>query len=341
MLGPHTSANPDHELAFLRWAATRDFGKPEVRMIELPERTLSRVTVTHAASTGKPIIGCGRDVNLSSALSRAYGEACERLVAQDVYDAEMPLVGSRIRVAGEDIEVSAAEETFALPPPGLRTSNGWAVHFDFATAVRGAVAEVLERHILLYAFFSRGWAGFRAAGETELLGKRIQLLDAGVTCAGYRAGLAMARLERHAGFTAGFTSAPIAAREEFWLQAVLEAAEPAVALDRQSPAEVEALARSADPLEHAQAHYAREARPAPGVARTLDLGADIELRLASFDLGRKWNLPFPFHAAFVTGESTLPLLFKSTVDACPQSRAQVDRLLAHHGLELPDVHPII
>lgn len=340
--------SPDEELALLRWVknSTEVFRPPEIRVVEAFGTKLNRVTVSYKSSPdGRPIIGCGRDINLSTAMSRAYGEAIERVVAQKVFAELSEAKCYQIVFHGRDIRIIDCAPT-SIPPRGLRTSNGWACHFNLSSSVHNSIAEAMERHILLHSFLRWGWQGFSNDSSVYVLGKFVRLLRARVQMAGYRAGLALANLVKHPGFTTGYSCGLLSGDDgKFWEKAALESAEPAMIWDNLARAELIKRSESLDPMEWTQAHYALGSNGCDFLdeGEELRLENPVEASLLLIDVQRALRLPFPFFASYVFSEELIPLAFKRRIDGCTESARWMNRVLHRYSLsvEFPGVHPVV
>jgi hypothetical protein len=317
--------------------------------LELEDGPVARVTISqHGGDPANPIIGCGRDSNLSTALSRAYGETIERLAAEEFYKNMGSSVSSRRIAISRESLCDLGEEMTTSAPRRLRTSNGWAVHYSPDTAISNAANEAIERHLLIYSFLKNGWEGFALNKEIQVLGKRLTLLSTRYTIGGRRAGMALAKLANFPGFTTGYTCGPELqfSSGQCWSRAIYEAVEPASAIDNGDPSTLERQLAAKDPLQATQAHYALCGAGDPSFSHagpTISLADEIQAKVHLIDLREKWSLPFPFYAAYVFSDQLIPLVFKRWIDECAESRRYVLGILSSLGLleEFPNVHPVI
>jgi len=296
------------------------------------------------------LAGCGRHEDLSLALSRAYAETIERVVALEAQN-EMDFTATHELFLDEKtISVSGAPCPAPMPPSAIRTTNGWAVHFSIEGAIQVALREAIERHLLLLSFLKCGWLGFCRGETISWDGLQVHSLGTRFSLGGFRAGMVAAKLHSHPGYTFGYfcddeTSFQSSRR---WIHALLEAYEPAKFFEQQSPRQVqESLASAKDPLDRTQLYYVlsndteiQGVRKGEDVCSPWDSKTRFVAKVAVVDIGKKMNLGFGFFGAFVFGGSLIPLYFKDTLD--PGSVAYLERQLAPYQIGvLPNVHPIL
>lgn len=340
--------SPNAELSLLEWAQNRGdlFLPPEIRIVNTSWGSVIRATVQSAATSEK-IIGCGRSLDMTTALSCAYGEVVERHVARDVSSAMDEINVIHTEVKGEAITVLDSKLA-PLPPRRLRSSNGWAVHFDLVSAARNAIKEAFERHILLYTFLKYGWSGFMNYGRHPEHSKSLLRLLSRVEFAEHRAGMVIAELQNFPGFTTGyFCETNLISKNACWQHASLEALEPALSIDEEKESSLIERLRSEDPLECTQMYYVFQDPPfsflGTSERETINLKPSAEVKLVLICLHKSWALPFPFYAAYAFSETLIPLTFNHYLQQCSSSRTYMQQILSAHSLnsELPNVHPII
>lgn len=141
------------ESALLDWAAANpnQFFDIEEREFDLPSgKFYSFGLIARSTSQNRIFAGLGRDRIRRRAASKAVGEGIERIVGAEAFADPFMCAMHGITVSSNGqasiFELPAPEP---MPSPGLRSSNGWAIHFTQEAALAGALSEALERHILL------------------------------------------------------------------------------------------------------------------------------------------------------------------------------------------------
>ncbi len=343
-----------NEIALLDWASkSAMFEKPILRTINFVNQNFSRVTVAIKSEEShlNGVSGCGRNQDLTSALSKAYGECLERKVAYEAQNERDFSSHHQLEWNTSEILIRPATKKAAMPPKKIRTTNGWAVHFNRDEAIRNALNEAIERHLLLLSYFKYGWSGFEIADPIEWDGLRIFSMAARCSMPPFRAGLVATKSKNLPGYTFGYFCD---FDEHFsnsgkWIHAMMEAFEPAKYYEDKSPLNVkEKLSAVLDPMDRTQIKYlldqtdlTRLCYPNDGSQFLVyNSPTDIASNLAVVNVGARMKLGVEFYAAFVYGGALIPLVFKDHMDT--ESRGYVEQILSKHSiLEQPDVHPIL
>jgi hypothetical protein len=252
-----------------------------------------------------------------------------------------------VKAAAECIERKVLTEAFLgkrsieLPPPVLRTSNGWAVHKTVAEAQESAGREALERHLLLKAFLLRGWQGFRLVHKIESKGIDLYFLLSRYVESDKAAGMVVAKSPLYEGVSLGYCMGEWINREAmtFWEPAVYEAADKILLMNGAS------IDLSVDPeswiLEGIK--YYLETPFSFDALSQDDFVFDekeYQPQIQNFDLGEEWELAFPLHAAFVSGGGLIPLFNPQKITA--EAHSYMAGTFALHGItRIPDRIPIL
>ena len=237
----------------------------------------------------------------------------------------------------------------ALPSPGLRSSNGWAVHFSPAKAIESAVNEALERHLLYLTYLGFGWDGFDYLPAGSFDQVEMASLFGRVSVAGRRAGIAVSKVAHLPGFAMGYCcdKNETIKSSRSWQQAFFESFETALYY-KTNPLDGGTWVQTYgyEILQAYQEHYLKEPCPPWNsiTGQERDLLSTIEQISSSvllFNISRQWNLSFPFYAAFAHGGDLIPLFFKQRLAA--DEVGVISELLLRHGLSphITEFHPVI
>jgi hypothetical protein len=350
---PETSFN-SAELSLLEWAVRSGwFQSPIIRKVDFFGHIFSRVAVglkdPHVERSD--VFGCGRDESLSSALSKAYVETIERAVALEALNEFDFVAKHRFLWTGKTYHVSRATQPALMPPKHLRTTNGWAVHFDLSRAIKNAFFEAVERHLLLLTYLKSGWSGFQCAPSINWEGLEMFSLASPLEFCGLRAGMVATKVSNHPGFTFGYFSdtAEKFPQSPRWLHAMMESFEPAKYYENESTRQIqEKLAAVTNPMDRTQLRYILEPALSQSLSQSNVSGVQVGppdlvsplANIVAVDISRKWSLDFPLFGAYIFGETLIPLFFKETLDNDDEN--YLANILAKYDVrELPDVHPIL
>ena len=190
----------------------------------------------------------------------------------------------------------------------MRNSNGWAVHSTKAQAETKALAEAIERHLLLKSFFILGWKGFNRVQDIQADGMRLRLLTSRFSTNGQIAGIVAAQSTNLPGVSFGYTSGhnDLIARAEFWQPAIFEAVDKFLILEKYPSAPKASdswMRRESEDFLHAPFDLGSIGVDGETVIET-ELG---QIYFENIDLREERDLDFPLHACFARGEQLIPL----------------------------------
>lgn len=331
----------------LEWAAANPdlIGNVKEKIIKIPERNFYSFSAEiHDPIAESSFIGVGRAHDRLNASSKAIGECLERYFAKYIFSTQPKLIGTTIVVKGKEVSFQDVNN-FTFPLSGLRSSNGWAVHFSPEMALAQSLFEALERHILLFTFLRDGWDGFVYYDGPEYNKIDFSSLISKYSVAEFKAGISIAKVQNYSGILMGYCSDlcdKIAASTE-WLQAFFEVYENAVIYSNPDTNTNGQMAKESSLLLDYLHHFLRT--PSPSFKRTANSNQitqktqEITTQVLLLDLSSNFN--FPFYATYVCGIDLIPLFFSQNLD--PAARTHIQGILKKKGLsgEIPFYHPII
>jgi hypothetical protein len=342
------------QLSLLKWVTERQFfSAPVSREVRFFDHSFFRITIgiKRPLPGLSDLSGCGRHRDLSTALSKAYGEGIERLVALEAQNEDGFCATHTVRWQNDAMAVDRAPTEIPMPPRRLRTTNGWAVHFNRETAILNAFHEAIERHLLLLCFLRLGWKGFELGPPIAWDDLEMLSLAGKFRFCGQQAGMVATKVRNHPGYTFGYfcDSVDQFAHSPSWIHAMMESYEPAKFYENIPATQVaEEHAAETNPMDRTQLRYILEKDPfanlvhqTPSSVLDLTPASSTPLgHLVVVDIAKKWNLDFELFGAFIFGQRFIPLYFKETLDS--DSRDYLDRVLKTYALtDIPDVHPIL
>ena len=118
-------------------------------------------------STGKRMDSFGCALDRKTAAIKCAAETVERRFLDQFYHLSDAAVPASLVQLDFSVQQTRESKLVLLPPKGMRTSNGWAVHVNVDQARTSACLEALERHLLLKSFYRWGWQGFRLVQEVQ------------------------------------------------------------------------------------------------------------------------------------------------------------------------------
>ncbi len=344
----------ESEIKLLNWVESSNlFENPILREVNFLGNQFYRATVSirrENLSSDLPT-GCGRSKSAPTALSKAYIETIERIVATEVQNEVGFYSELKINIQSDRFSILDSTKKIIMPPKKLRTTNGWAVHFDLNSAIENAYSEALERHLLQYTYFRDGWCGFIKSEPINWENLNMWSLASKYIQCGRRAGLVATKLIEKPGYTFGYFQDEYLKfpNSKGWLHAMMEGFEPAKFYDSVSEGQIKKLLdATTNPMDRVQLSYILNPNnllgycsPHLSIADVVDIGMNnLSANLVLVDIGKKWNLGFNLFGAFVYGESLIPLLFKPEFDV--ESQEYVQKILELYDIKaVPDVHPIL
>ena len=335
-----TESSNDYESPLLEWISSAGFLKVTVQEKEIRvQQKVYRFAVVAQDDQGALYSGFGRSSERLTAATIAVNEMLERLIARKALRESGLGTQLSIQVSEGKIAITDLKSPVRLPSPGLRTSNGWAIHFSSQAAINNAAREALERHILLLSYLREGWRGFCFDKPVPFQSATVTPGKAFVTAGGFRAGIVVTTGDKARGATFGYLCDREAdfAQSSKWLSAFFESYEQWADLTTETETK-----RSDSILHQYQRHYFETDRPQLlSEDREALIIQGVSGNLAVFDLQKLFDSPFPLFAAYVFGGDLIPLFLRQKM-----SLGEIDSLqalLQVYGIEksLPEIHPIL
>lgn len=337
----------------LEWSANHPeiISKIEERTIDLPSgKFYSFNLVAHSHVLNRKFVGIGRSRVRLTAAARAIGESIERIVGAEILSDPHIKANHEIKVFSHlPFEVTELSSSRLLPSPGLRSSNGWAVHYSKRMAIEAALNEALERHILYLTYLRSGWDDFDYFPGGSVLNIEVGSLIGRVAVAGRKAGIAVSHIEGLPGFAMGYCCdlADQFHTSSKWEQGFFESIETALYYSKnQFGSGTWANDYGYQILQAYQEYYLGKTAPPwiysstsgrPSIENTDSMSASILL----IDVAKALNMPFPFYASYIFGGDFIPLFFKQRLDKVEASFVQ--DILSKFNLStlIPEFHPVI
>ncbi len=251
-----------------------------------------------------------------------------------------------IKCAAETLERIEMLDYFSknlTVPVQFQTSNGWAVHCSVKQAQDKALAEAIERHLLLKSFFLHGWNGFKLIKKIETEDLTLFLTLGKYTQQNQLSILVAAQSKKYSGVSFGYGLGQVEQlnSSDFWTSAIFEACDR-VLISAPTPAPVQN-----DNWIRQELHYflnmpfdfsvIRENSDSKYFEAEKNLGS---VELITQDLAKKNNLSFPLYVAFAKSNDLIPLFTKKNLK--PEMLAYLTPILQGHKIsEIPERHPIL
>ncbi len=275
-------------------------------------------TALHKSEVGDTIAGHGQNSDEQLALTKAIAELYERRALKNYF---------------KDLRENYFPKNVPLTyeHSSLRSSNGWAVHFDHAPAKAAAINEALERHILLLSYLKNGWTGFIKIDEQMVDDIKFTSLISRYECNGMKAGMIIAKSPKQAGVTLGYFSdnTQNIKTSPKWAHALCEAK---CQLDGFFDLSV-ANFKESNVVENSILDYLKSpwSEPVFSSDNSIISLPSIILEVQSFDLSENFGVPLV--AANATGDGLFPLFFPQTISA--QAKEFLSPLLLENGISMP------
>lgn len=229
------------------------------------------------------------------------------------------------------------------PETGLRTSNGWAVHFDRNEAIRRARFEAIERHLLIKSYLKWGWRGLRLIETQHGEEMSVYFLVSSYSCEGLASGMVVTKSPHYPGISLGYC---VGAQSEvrtasFWESAVFESVGKIKALNGKALKE-DPNCWITNELKHILEEPFDESlltlNPFDGKF-VAEISNESESPTQVFDLSSELGLEM--YAAWHRSETLIPIYNKARLSA--KGNEQLLRTLALNDLplEIPERHPIL
>ena len=275
-------------------------------------------TALYKSEIGDTFFGHGQSTDEQLALIKAVAELYERRELKNYFK---DLRDNRIQK-----NIPAIYEHSSL-----RSSNGWAVHFDHALATDAAINEALERHILLLSYLKDGWLGFIKIDEQIVDDIKFTSLISRYECSGVQAGMIIAKSPKQAGVTFGYFSEATKniRTSPKWAHALCEAKCQLDGFFDLSTADF----KESHVVENSILNYLKNFWAEPVFAaddRIISLPT-VAPQIQSFDLSESFGVPLV--AVNATGGGLFPLFFPRTISA--QAKAYLSPLFLKNGISTP------
>lgn len=250
------------------------------------------------------VVVCGRGLTKLEAATRCIGEWLERKAVFEFFRSSsetVPAKNIQVHENGDLISIGEVETT--LLPMEFWTTNGWAIHTDLNKAQESAVAEALERSLLMSSFLRWGWQGLVEINRMSVDQIEFHSCISRYKTEQFSAGFAISRNMGAPGISFGHFSEKTdrILQTPKWTHALYEAADKFEArLDRNQikdpiAVDVKWYMVHGDRLDLADDKTAQEK------IKFSNFSLHVE------DIAVKWNLPFPLYSAFAFGGDLMPL----------------------------------
>lgn len=283
-------------------------------------------TALYKSENGDTIAGHGQSTDEQLALIKAVAELYERRALKNYF---------------KDLRANKIQKNIPAiyEHSSLRSSNGWAVHFDHALAKAAAINEALERHILLVSYLKDGWLGFIKIDEQIVDDIKFTSLISRYECNGMQSGVIIVKSPKQAGVAFGYFSdfAQNIRTSPKWAHALCEAKCQLDGFFDLSKADF----NESNVVENSILDYLKNSWSEPVFAtdeRIISL-PNVTPQIQSFDLSE--SLGVPLVAVNATGGGLFPLLFPQTISA--QAKEFLSPLLLKNGISTlwPERIPIL
>ena len=345
------------ENEFIDWMIKSSYygGKLDESEFSLPFGNYHRFAVDcYSSSLNRRFQGIGRSENRLTAVSKAFGEALERIVAFDVMREDLEPSHSVTITNGDTlIKRFNDKQPVCILPKELRTSNGWAIHFDVNIAIRSSIFESIERHILLLTFLKDNWSGFYYNDSPSFQGINLRSLLSKYSIGGFSAGMCLSQTNGHGGITMGYLSDSTKniATSEGWKKSFFESVEQALHFKmKKAEPDPRAVEYGYRDIEKNQLYYlvnnydhnentAFENLVSTSITSIFDVA---NTNLMVFDVQKKMGLNFPMFAAYTFGGDMIPLFFSEASNNF-DARSYILAVIRKNRLPeiIPQYHPIL
>ena len=331
------------ENSFLNWFARQGIPTSE-RSATLGTLQYFQFTSAFEGTHGKRMHAFGCSPVRETAAVKCAAEAIERKFMDEFYQSPgTHAPDSSIEMAPYPSR-SLKTENLSIPPKGMQTSNGWAVHSSRDRASSAASLEAMERHLLIKSFYRWGWQGFRFVQEMQSDEMRLFFLTSRLTSAGHIAGIIAAKSPLYPGVAFGYCAGKVDRVQDtlFWQSALFEAVSRIQSLG----------GRTIEIREPSNAWLQGEAKyylETPFDLELLQQGAGQAQEeegtpscvVNTFDLARSWKLDFPLAAAFCWGGNLIPLCNQALLDETGRKYFESTLLANDLPPNVPARHPIL
>lgn len=351
-----TSNYASYQELFIEWALNQyNFNSIKKYVFDLPFGRYYRVSVELKLDSNRLISGVGRAKDETQALSKALGEAVERIIALEIMEKGIKGYSTVIKKP-ENISFSSdidSVEKYHIPK-SFRSSNGWAVHFSKEKALANSMLEAVERHILLYSYLKDNWSAFYPTKAYSYDNFPIKSLFSKYSFGGFVAGMCLVKNKVHPGVTMGYLcdEIPNIESSSYWEKAFFEAFEPALAYSEQKEIDIEnTKSMGYYHIKQSQNHYLSNEAPISFDETNRDIDTlqsnhilecgDIKCNQVVYNVSSKFNLSFPFYIAYTYGGNLIPLFFSNKMEK--EDKDTLYRVLEYHKLkrEMPRHHPVL
>ena len=328
---------------FLSWFAGQGIAMSE-RSLQLGGFRYHHFSTLFEAPDKRACTCHGRSQDRKIAAVKCAAETIERkFMARFFNDSTATLRAPKVQYEDAKLIRLETDEERPLPPPGLRTSNGWAIHQTREQSEQGAFREALERHLLLKSYLKYGWNGFQQIELMKTDDMALHFLVSRFSSNGLVAGLVVAKSPLYTGVSFGYCLGQMdeARSTLFWESAIFEAIDKILTLGGRK------VNISFDPdswIYREIQHYLEspfDEALLSGTDKPHEPEEPRNFYLHSFDLGSTFGLNFPLFASYAWGENLIPLFHKSK--ATGAARQYLEDALTMNGLslEIPERHPVL
>lgn len=305
---------------------------------EFAGKTVYRFEAKKIINEKIALFGHGRSYDQRIAACKAASEVIERFFMLKFFGTNngSHLAHQYLVSDGEFSKVNTSK--VMLPHPELQSSNGWSVHFNKELAMKGAITEALERHLLQVAYFRDGWEGFHLLDRFERSRIKFSSLKSNYSVGGFNSGVGIVEGPEFDGISLGYlcdleTNFNQSSR---WEQAFFECYDyyrKSVEMKGKTPVR--------DNVGQKLVHLLNsKVKIELSDKKKIDLG-NMNLNVINFDLSETLNIPTPYFASFAFGGDLIPLLIEESYsDSAMESISQA--LVKSTGRsEYPEGHPIV
>lgn len=323
---------------FLDWVGKTKPFEFRADHFEFEGKTVYRFEAKRNINEKIALFGHGRSYDQTIAACKAASEVIERFFMLKFFGTNKGshLAHQYLVSSGEFLKVNTSEAP--LPHPELQSSNGWSVHFDKELAIKGAIMEALERHLLQVAYFRDGWKGFHLLDKFERSGLDFSSLKSNYSIGGFDAGVGIVEGSDFNGISLGYLCDSKANFDQSarWEQAFFECYDyyrKSVEMKRETPVRDHVGQKLVYFLNNqVQIDLSEE--------KSIDLG-DLNINVINFDLAAMLNIPVPYFASFAFGGDLIPLLIEDNYSVSAMESISEALVKSTGKSEYPKGHPII
>jgi hypothetical protein len=254
---------------------------------------------------GCELVGHGRSSLPETALLKAFGEVVERLAMKNYFASGIDHAATASLKRYSDGTFQASDITHETIPNAFSSSNGWAVHFNLKDAVRNAIFEAVERHVLQLNYWNNGLRFLEPVALHEWNGYKFHIAEANTEFTGMKVIVCAAEHRDYQGL--------------FFGHQILESREITQANFHRAGIEAFQLAEAGrinrriltvfDEINYKFADSSAIKNEFLGESRIVKLNVtrDLNFAIMAWDLGKSLDLGFPSFAVWAYSDCLLPL----------------------------------